>query len=108
MRISDWSSDVCSSDLLHGKFYDSFGDYCDRIFVENASPCWPDFNVEERMDIAITTGLYGHAIADVQTCPYLFSSISVHISEESRVGKACVSTFRSRCSPYHKTQKTTN
>src|SRR3546814_19703523 len=28
-------------------------------------------------------------------------------SEERRVGKECVSTCRSRCSPYHKKKKTT-
>ncbi|WP_084384863.1 radical SAM/SPASM domain-containing protein [Novosphingobium naphthalenivorans] len=71
------TSEIIGEDL-HAKFYDTFGDYCDRIFVENASPCWPDFDVEERMDISITTGLYGNQIEDVQTCPYLFYSISVN------------------------------
>ena len=23
------------------EFYDTFGDHCDRIFVENLAPCWP-------------------------------------------------------------------
>lgn len=62
----------------HDLFYDTFGDHCDRIFVENTSPCWPDFDVEERMDIQITTGLFGNDIEDVQICPYLFYSISVN------------------------------
>ena len=59
-------------------FYEIFGDYCDRIFVENTSPCWPDFDVEQRMNIKITTGLYGNEIDNVQVCPYLFYSISVN------------------------------
>lgn len=62
----------------HDKFYDLFGDHCDRIFVENTSPCWPDFDVEERMDIKITTGLYGNQIENVSVCPYIFYSISVN------------------------------
>lgn len=59
-------------------FYELFGDCCDRIFVENTSPCWPDFDVEQRMDLAITTGLYGNPIEDVRVCSYLFYSISVN------------------------------
>lgn len=62
----------------HDKFYELFGDHCDKIFVENTSPCWPDFDVEERMNIKITTGLYGNEIEDVSVCPYLFYSISVN------------------------------
>ncbi len=23
------------------EFFDTFGDHCDRIFVENFAPCWP-------------------------------------------------------------------
>ena len=71
------TSEIIGTDY-HDKFYDTFGDHCDRIFVENASPCWPDFDVEQRLDINITTGLYGNEIEDVQTCPYLFYSISVN------------------------------
>ena len=60
------------------EFFNTFGEYCDRIFVENTSPCWPDFDVEDRMGITIKTGLYGNEIIDVRTCPYLFYSISVN------------------------------
>src|SRR3546814_5486494 len=66
MRISDWSSDVCSSDL------------------ELLPPVlqWVD----------------PHWSGVTQNDP---SSPSVHRSEERRVGKECVSTCRSRWSPYH-------
>src|SRR3546814_1506597 len=72
MRISDWSSDVCSSDL---KMFDVVGpvtaggarehqiDHLHRVINH-------DVGVENR-------------------------------SEERRVGKECVSTCRSRWSPYH-------
>src|SRR3546814_2516229 len=68
MRISDWSSDVCSSDLL---------------------PTWTLFL--PRLDF---TPLYQHVP---------FVSVPYHSlrSEERRVGKECVSTCRSRWSPYH-------
>src|SRR3546814_18796779 len=33
MRISDWSSDVCSSDLLHGDGkWPDYCDWCDRFY----------------------------------------------------------------------------
>jgi MoaA/NifB/PqqE/SkfB family radical SAM enzyme len=60
------------------EFYDTFGNYCDKIFVENTSPCWPDFDVEERMGIQITQGLYGNAIVEQTACPYIFYSMSVN------------------------------
>jgi len=60
------------------EFLDTFGDMCDRIFVENTSPCWPEFDVEERMGIKIKEGLYGNEIIEQTACPYLFYSISVN------------------------------
>src|SRR3546814_7006595 len=78
MRISDWSSDVCSSDLNH-RIYD-----CLRIhFAGISTP------------------------SDLRTSPNRQSRFSSCIpcgnsrSEERRVGKECVSTCRSRWSPYH-------
>src|SRR3546814_1645591 len=63
MRISDWSSDVCSSDL-------------ENQFVH---------------------------INSLMNCLLIDLKI-IHLSERSeerRVGKECVSTCRSRWSPYH-------
>src|SRR3546814_4465059 len=43
MRISDWSSDVCSSDLWgHGMFQLGACDFCDDIFAETADVCLGD------------------------------------------------------------------
>src|SRR3546814_8933625 len=66
MRISDWSSDVCSSDL--GLL----------SFVLPASAA------AQGAPIIVT----GTGLPDTR-------------SEERRVGKECVSTCRSRWSPYH-------
>src|SRR3546814_19084298 len=96
MRISDWSSDVCSSDLG-----DLFGDTGKRRFVR---PAGAD-EAQDRIQ---------HALADRDAahCPLRFQQVGrgqdplgarlVEASTaERRVGKECVSTCRSRWSPYH-------
>lgn len=60
------------------RFYDTFGDYADRIFIENVAPCWPEFDVEEKLQVEITKGIYNQEIQDVKTCPYIFYSMSVN------------------------------
>src|SRR3546814_8094307 len=64
MRISDWSSDVCSSDLHH-----------------------QDDRRQREVLKLMASGQLNKQIA--------------FRSEERRVGKECVSTCRSRWSPYH-------
>src|SRR3546814_18654153 len=86
MRISDWSSDVCSSDLFGG---------------ENA---WWKLVVFALAVLSIGIGgaLAGHATARSRH-PYLvlLGTAILARTEERRVGKECVSTCRSRWSPYH-------
>src|SRR3546814_972133 len=79
MRISDWSSDVCSSDLriVSREYYDQ-GLPLSIMALEGQGM------LKDRV-YGITQTLF-HA-------PYR--------SEERRVGKECVSTCRSRWSPYH-------
>ncbi|MDX2095219.1 MAG: radical SAM/SPASM domain-containing protein [Alphaproteobacteria bacterium] len=60
------------------KFFDIFGDLCDRIALENLAPCWPEFDADVRMGVEITQGIYQQEIGDVDTCPYIFYSISVN------------------------------
>lgn len=59
-------------------FLDTFGDYCDRIFIENFAPCWPQFDVEARLGVSITKGIYQQPIGFVETCPYIFYGMSVN------------------------------
>ncbi|MEM1047522.1 MAG: radical SAM/SPASM domain-containing protein [Pseudomonadota bacterium] len=59
-------------------FFDTFGNYCDRISLENFAPCWPEFDVEDYTGVTITEGIYGNEIMDISTCPYIFYSISVN------------------------------
>jgi radical SAM protein with 4Fe4S-binding SPASM domain len=60
------------------KFFDTFGNYCDRIFVENFAPCWPEFDVEKHTGVKITKGIYQQEISTTDTCPYIFYSYSVN------------------------------
>lgn len=58
---------------LHQQFFDTYGNYCDRIAVENVVPCWPEFD-----NPVPTTGLYGQEPKRVEVCPYIFYAISVN------------------------------
>ncbi len=59
-------------------FFDTFGDYCDRIAIENFAPCWPAFDVEEKTGIKITKGIYNQPITPTETCPYIFYAMAVN------------------------------
>src|SRR3546814_16851023 len=89
MRISDWSSDVCSSDLA------AAGGGVAAGLVAGVAGVWAKAAAAARTSAAAQALL-------VRT------SIGVR-SEERRVGKECVSTCRSRWSPYnYKKNNTTN
>src|SRR3546814_18569377 len=103
MRISDWSSDVCSSDLIvdpngntititddgiihsAGASVEFERDALGRIVaVTDPEGERQTYTYDARGDLVAHTDREGHTR-----------------SEERRVGKACVSTCRSRWSPYH-------
>src|SRR3546814_6710024 len=88
MRISDWSSDVCSSDLLdrHGP----------------PRPIHTQLFVTFRPAFAhdMRHGRQGKHIVD-QCRTAEQALMRGQRSEERRVGKECVSTCGSRWSPYH-------
>src|SRR3546814_3951245 len=96
MRISDWSSDVCPSDLL---VFDVAGRRAelDQAFdaagnIEGGRP-EAGIDVHQQRNVAHV----GNA-ADVGQD--VVQGVDAR-SEERRVGKECVSTWRSRWSPYH-------
>lgn len=67
-------------------FYETFGNCADRIFIENAAPCWPEFDVESNSGISLskTRGIYNQPTEEkdennVDTCPYIFYSITVNL-----------------------------
>src|SRR3546814_17273072 len=86
MRISDWSSDVCSSDLKS-----------DRP-VNAALPLEAWAEIERLNDIALIVHL---PRAQYRRVADIFLGDAGHASSEARrVGDECVRTCRSRWSPY--------
>src|SRR3546814_10564538 len=84
MRISDWSSDVCSSDLAH-RGVKHLGIEFKNVHVAHGQ---------------IGADQQGIVVKHINSA--IFGDGGVHHrSEERRVGKECVSTCRSRWSPYH-------
>src|SRR3546814_4960272 len=80
MRISDWSSDVCSSDLAPAP----------KPAPPRASESDSLMSRQERQ---------AQLLREAEESR--MSALEENRSEERRVGKECVSTCRSRWSPYH-------
>src|SRR3546814_1790607 len=89
MRISDWSSDVCSSDLDH------------QLKHKHPSGLIRNFPPLQTMESLLFGFLWaGWTLLSLSLISgWLF--VENLRSEERRVGKECVSTCRSRWSPYH-------
>src|SRR3546814_14466993 len=125
MRISVWSSDVCSSDLgasevnakydaepgvkIYTHLSDHFASYNSRIISATASeaPYVLDglllhgSGLRPREHYTDTGGATDHVFALFHLLGYRFVPRLRDLrSEERRVGKECVSTCRSRWSPY--------
>src|SRR3546814_10782004 len=82
MRISDWSPDVCSSDLHKSD---------DVVFDQ------PLRTLQLQELLHVVAKIAEDYVGNNQRAPAFAQSRS----EERRVGKECVSTCRSRWSPYH-------
>src|SRR3546814_17730279 len=103
MRISDWSSDVCSSDVLETALRLRvafaagavlFVVLCGWLATRMGSEFIP--NLDEG-DLAVQAlRLPGTSLTQS-----LEMQFQIERSEERRVGKECVGTCRSRWSPYH-------
>src|SRR3546814_12477489 len=96
VRISDWSSDVCSSDLT---FRDPDGLWA-RVRIEDVATPAAFARDPDRVH-----AFYNHrreALVAEHVAPNAAHLALARLrSEERRVGKECVSTCRSRWSPYH-------
>src|SRR3546814_15677902 len=99
MRISDWSSDVCSSDLS----LEDFKGLKMRIpGLGGAVLKAAGTNVVNLPGGEIPPALQSCAIdATEWVGPYNDLAFGLYRSEERRVGKECVSTCRSRWSASH-------
>src|SRR3546814_17810024 len=103
MRISDWSADVCSSDLgIWGdrhRYQSTYWNHFDGMYFAGDGAkkdvdgdLWLLGRVDDVMNVS------GHRL----TTPEIEHALVSHPrSEERRVGKECVRTCRSRWSPYH-------
>src|SRR3546814_14190187 len=99
MRISDWSSDVCSSDLLAATIVGGRGARqplagCRR--GQGGDEVLPELLLQHPRQIF---GLAHRHNEGAGTADDVLAAVVR--SEERRVGKECVSTCRSRWSPYH-------
>src|SRR3546814_5549946 len=83
MRISDWSSDVCSSDLPQRTAL--FSQVRISGHSNRCRQCLPMLQ----------------CVVMPEWSPLSGEATTAFRSEERRVGKECVSTCRSRWSPYH-------
>src|SRR3546814_20236621 len=96
MRISDWSSDVCSSDLA--------------VPLADLPDPQADAARTLKPEILILVGVCTHLgcvpLGQKPSDPRGdYGGWFCPRSEERRVGKECVSTCRSRWSPYHYKKK---
>src|SRR3546814_15218066 len=113
MRISDWSSDVCSSDLIDMAAAVPHLALRQQVPLENRVD---RLEIELRRHIAHGAILLVKRLGCVGAFAIALDKVSEHRpmalemaakvhrherSEERRVGKECVSTCRSRWSPYN-------
>src|SRR3546814_3027690 len=87
MRISDWSSDVCSSDLLGARAAERCAELLQQHRLARA-------RLAADRDIVIAGSVF-------EWRPEEGLAAAADSSEERRVGQECVSTCRSRWSPSH-------
>src|SRR3546814_14027091 len=93
MRISDWSSDVCSSDLEYRSHqWLSCSDERRRLYNRSFGGLRQEDRKRESVPDGLRAADRGGAI----------QRVGRRRSEERRVGKECVSTCRSRWSRIHK------
>src|SRR3546814_14469656 len=100
MRISDWSSDVCSSDLvvdhtglgvLAGREAEG-----EQLVEERPEEGQPEADPQDG-EAAPCRSVGDDVVLDHD----VEGGVVLDSSEERRVGKECVSACRSRWSPYH-------
>src|SRR3546814_2690534 len=76
------------------------------IVVQRFEQCWIKdkccvVSKEQRVAVGLCAGNLGRRNTGIATGFILYDYRLAQRSEERRVGKACVSTYRSRWSPYH-------
>src|SRR3546814_15595680 len=107
MRISDWSSDVCSSDLLSATRVT--GDEM-RVKIIGEMWWWRVHYLDAGGRETLRDANELHIPVGKPVLLELEAAAVIHSfrSEERRVGKGCVGTCRSRVSPCHEKKNNPN
>src|SRR3546814_15848641 len=127
MRISDWSSDVCSSDLVVFEQPEHFVElalrkpgtslrlcpalprqpggtsaqrHAQRRNLANGATCLAQFQAFVESEFAVPGDMFGH-VPGIGPAHGQGQTVAPGRSEERRVGKEGVAPCRSRWSPYH-------
>src|SRR3546814_10690446 len=98
MRISDWSSDVCSSDLTSIYYVMLALTALLMLAAANLRRSVQGRFLIAARDAPEAVEHFGASATRARMGIFLVAAFR---SEERRVGKECVSTCRSRWSPYH-------
>src|SRR3546814_19197122 len=101
MRISDWSSDVCSSDLLNQPFCASGEANDQRVLQRKKRRGRRRFQHNGYIRRLVATVGQINGRGGLRSPRYPRKNDVCFRSEERRVGKEGVRTCRSRWSPYH-------
>src|SRR3546814_15036499 len=100
MRISDWSSDVCSSDLQPPRAAPAA--FAQDTTGQDATSSRTDRATDlDRVVVSASTSRIPNSEAALPNTITVIDQVELQRSEERRVGKEGVSTCRSRWSPYH-------
>src|SRR3546814_17801941 len=104
MRISDWSSDVCSSDLVDSLYFTMLNHNKRSITLNTKSEKGKEVlrKLVETCDVLVENFAPGalDRMGFGWEQVHKINPRMIYRSEERRVGKECVSTCRSRWSPY--------
>src|SRR3546814_11056448 len=98
MRISDWSSDVCSSDLMSPSHRGVRGSKTEGLGESAYAQPQAAIGPRDLFLVDVTTPGSPLQVGENVRVDQFDDPTR---SEERRVGKECVSTCRSRWSPYH-------
>src|SRR3546814_20570991 len=101
MRISDWSSDVCSSDLFEALHRLGHHLAADTVTGQNDDVRHSLILVPHAALASAGADSRSRRTASALLAASIYAATQHGRSEERRVGTGCVSTWSSRWSPYY-------